>query len=78
MNEPLVKRDIIVNGNQIVFPRRSISFEEVADLAGYSEPTITYRFKGAATLGQGILAQGDVLLLPYEITIFNAVPTGDA
>lgn len=78
--EPLVKRDIIVNGNKIVFPRRSISFEEVAELAGHTggNPSVTWRVKDKATLGDGIMEQGDTILLEYGITIFNAVYTGNA
>lgn len=78
----VLKRDIIVNGNQVVFPRASITFEEVCYLSGFEDftdpPTVTYRHRGAHSIGNGILAPGDSISLPYELTIFNAVFTGNA
>lgn len=54
---------------------RTLSYDQIAQLAGEFEPSVTYRFR--STDAKGILMKGDRIVVTEDL-IINAIRTGSA
>jgi hypothetical protein len=72
---------IVINGELAVVPHREVSYTEVVAIAYPTRPdprttyTVTYR-DAEAPKHEGILVEGEFVIVKKEGTTFNVTPTG--